>query len=96
MYDPNRDYCGPQGLWIARLLPKELFGVSINYCCYRHDEAWKLVRETSDDKEFCECIRLQYIIHGKPITGYVVSKLAFLFVRVGRLGADVKHWFQHR
>lgn len=91
-YDPEHDYCGPEGLHISKLIPRKIAGVDINWCCYRHDRDWQGGKDTADDKRFRACIKAQFDQRGKHKTGFVVSWLFFLGVRVGRFGAMVKGW----
>ena len=36
-YDDKKDYCGPNGCRISRLISRYIFGVDMNPACYDHD-----------------------------------------------------------
>lgn len=59
-YDKNVDYCGPDNGWLTRLISNKPWGASINWCCYRHDQAYEKGGSYKDrakvDEEFRQCV----------------------------------------
>jgi hypothetical protein len=53
LYDDNKDYCGPEGKWYAKLLSRYIFGIDCNRCYWAHDNRYRL-GETPEDKEFAD------------------------------------------
>lgn len=51
-YDPNVDYCGPEGSKLARFIPNRIWGVSVNVCCYIHDQEYhqKVGKDVADQR----------------------------------------------
>lgn len=90
-YDKDKDYCGPEGMAISKLIPRKLFGVNINYACYKHDVAWGMGdKYTQADQIFRDTIYDAFKAENKPVLGFIVSWTYFLAVRLGRLVLWVK------
>lgn len=90
-YDPERDYCGPNGLHISRFIPRKIGGVDINFACYMHDKGWSDGEgHTKADKQFRHDIQAQFRSRNKPVLGFFVSWLYFSAVRFGRLALWMK------
>lgn len=88
-YDPNHDYCGPEGKWISRLIPRRIWGVDINCCCFDHDNDYLDIdiSQKAADKLFHECIKNRLrIAYGKydprRYFGFVRARLYFTVVTV--------------
>lgn len=85
-YNHDRDYCGPEGMHISKLIPRRLFGVDINRQCYLHDQDWSDGDgHTRDNKNFRRRIRRQYEEENKPLAGFFVSWVYYFAVCLGRL-----------
>lgn len=84
-YNAKKDYCGPEGMGISKLIPRRLFGVSINVCCYFHDQGWSDGEgHKKADNQFRRDIQAQFDAEDKHGAGVVVSWVYFIAVRLGR------------
>jgi len=52
-YDPEIDYCGPKGHWIARFIPRDIWGIDCNLCYYAHDMRYEY-GTTEKDRKFAD------------------------------------------
>lgn len=103
-YDKSIDYCGPAESWLTRYIPNELFGVSINHCCYLHDMSWtgEGVRHKEGDKHFRNCIKEKFKYKaekeggfkgaGLRLAGFFISWLYYFSVRLGSLQHRTGGW----
>jgi hypothetical protein len=84
-YNPKRDYCGPEGLHISKLIPRKIGGVDINFACYMHDTGWAAGEgHKKADIQFRHDIQAQFYVARKPLLGLVVSWVYYASVRLGR------------
>lgn len=95
-YDDRIDYCGPEGLHISKLIPRKVFGVDVNYCCYIHDAGWADGKgHTAADRQFFKDVYKQFRMKaekerganriGFRVAGVLVATVYYLGVRLGRL-----------
>lgn len=84
-YDPNRDYCGPEGMGISKWIPRTLWGVDINDCCFAHDAGWDDGEgHKRADKAFRKSIHAKFAAAGMPARGWFVKWMYYCAVRIGR------------
>lgn len=79
MYNPKANYCS--------FAPDKLFGVKFNYACYLHDrqyrnEVKKRKTRLKADQDLRDYIYHQFIISDQMVTGWLVSKIYYLAVRL--------------
>lgn len=84
-YKKGKDYCGPEGSFIANLVPDRIWGVDISRCCWEHDEDYvegggETERKNADSK-FHHCLKCR-----------LKESLNFLF----RIPASIRAFFYWR
>lgn len=77
-YDKKANYCS--------VSPDKLFNVNFNYACYLHDRQYRnevKVRKTREqaDKDLRNNIEKIFKIKGKPLKGWIVSRIYYFAVR---------------
>lgn len=62
VYDDSEDYCGPEGSWISKFIPRDVHGIDCNRCYWAHDNRYTLGK-TRKDKQSADkqMLRDQFI-----------------------------------
>lgn len=52
-FDPEKDYCGPEGTAIEKCIPPKILGIDTNIACWEHDQGYKHKEGKSEvDKKY--------------------------------------------
>jgi len=78
-YVSSLDYC--------TMSPDKLFGIKFNYACYLHDRQYRnevLNRKTRKQADLTmrDMIYIEFKRKRKPVRGWIISRIYYIFVRL--------------
>jgi hypothetical protein len=100
-YDPDCDYCGPEGKWWSKLIPRRLYGVDFNPACYHHDEAYRKGGTETDrldaDRAFLEHMRKAVQLRHPwwSARRYLAMRWVYRYYAAVRIGGDEGRSFNY-